>query len=119
MKKATIYDYARLCEYYGDCESCPLSEKHNGYQMACFVFVTCYSDEANEIILKWCEENLIETRQDRFLTMFPHVRLSEGIVTFCPRAVDNTFPCPVEGEVCGTRDCAECRRNYWLEEVEE
>lgn len=122
MEKATIFDYARLCKSCGDCkncEKCPLSYINNPAKESCRRLVKTHTYEANEIILKWCEEHPIETRQDRFLKMFPKARISaDGVTPLCPLKVDAAFPCPIE-EDCGTKDCAKCRRNYWLEEVEE
>lgn len=44
---------------------------------------------------------------------------ADGIIAFCPDSMDSEFECPRK-----TRDnidpiCGECRREYWLEEVEE
>ncbi len=69
MEKATIYDYARMCKHYSDRNAC----------IKCPTFSLCWedyspcrdTDKINDIILNWCKEHPIETRQDRFLKMFP------------------------------------------------
>lgn len=114
MEKATIYDYARMCKFYDDCNDCPLFLK-------CGALIAEETDKANEIILKWCKEHPVETRQDRFLKMFPNTKInSDGIIMISPctleggETIPKNFPC----SPC-TDDCVECRKEYWLAEVDE
>ena len=114
-EKATIFDYARMCKkYVTDCESCPLAAKLNGENMDCQTLVLDCPGKANEIILKWCEEHPVVTRQDRFLKIFPNAEISEthGVITCCPQKVDKTVFC--EG-----KRCLACMKAYWLAEVDE
>jgi hypothetical protein len=71
-------------------------------------------DKANQIILNWCEEHPIKTRQSEFLKMFPNAKIHEthGVITCCPQTVDKTVYC--EGKRCLT-----CMKAYWFAEVEE
>lgn len=106
MKKATIYDYARMCRAFNDCGMCPLFElcgDKNEYSGL---------DKINEIILKWCKEHPAETRQDRLLKMFPNARMDDGILAFNPCAFDDSVD-------CNGRNCFNCRKGYWLAEVDE
>ena len=101
MKKATIYDYVRLCKSFNTCGSCPL-----------FAFCSAKverfdADEANEIILNWCKEHPVETRQDRFLKMFPNAKP----LLICPATMGYEVKCP--------SDCEKCEKKYWLAEVDE
>lgn len=74
-EKATIFDYARLCKtYVNGCRECPLHQRHNGVGSTCGILLQSCPDKANEIILKWCDEHPVETRQDRFLKMFPNAK---------------------------------------------
>ncbi len=58
MKKATIYNFSRLCRAQKNkCENCPMSADNNGADKFCLTLVTKYPDKANEIILKWCKEH--------------------------------------------------------------
>ncbi len=87
MEKATIYDYARMCKFYGECNNCPFNyeKTHCG---TCNIFMGKHPDKANEIILKWCKEHPVETRQDRFLKIFPNVKkYDNGVVAACPIAL--------------------------------
>lgn len=113
-EKATIYDYVRMCNKNSSkCEECPLALISNGKRMFCDDFIRKYPDKANEIILKWCEEHPIKTRQTEFLKMFPNAPVDiNGIL--------GVSPCWLEEEIkCNGEECSECRRKYWSEEVEE
>lgn len=122
MKKATIYDYARMCKFYGECTNCPFNyeKTHCG---ACNIFMGKHPDKANEIILKWCEEHPIKTRQSEFLKMFPNAKVrSDGVLDFPPCIIDKSKH--IEADcLCSTahgfNDCNECRKAYWLAEVDE
>lgn len=109
MEKATIYDYARMCKSYDDCSICPLGKT------TCHLLISKDPDKANEIILKWCEEHPVETRQDRFLKMFPNAKkYDNGVVAACPEWVDEDFCC------AGTKKrCSDCCKEFWLAEIDE
>ena len=111
MEKATIYDYARMCKAnVHKCENCPMWN----YTCAIAGMNSTDVDKANEIILKWCKEHLVETRQDKFLKMFPKTETKKGVVMLCPNRVDLNFKCPS----CTTK-CEDCCTEYWLAEVDE
>ena len=118
-EKATIYDYARMCERIGNCTICPLSIQNNKKEKFCDALLRECPDEANEIILKWCKEHPAKTRQSKFLEMFPNAKVKSSGVLDIP-------PCSIEkGEyiktdyLCSTahgfEDCSECYKEYWLE----
>lgn len=73
-RKATVCDYARMCESFEYCLSCPLSKSNNGEKMSCMYLMRVNSDKASEIILKWCDENPIKTCKDDFFEKFPNAR---------------------------------------------
>lgn len=109
MEKATIYDYARMCKSYDDCSICPLGKT------TCHLLISKDPDKANEIILKWCEEHPVKTRQSELLKMFPNAKIDNcGTSILCPRWVDKDFKCNRQ-RLC----CTECCKEYWLAEVDE
>lgn len=63
MNKATIFNYARMCKNMKKCENCPLGINNTGEGIACSYLIREIPDKANEIILNWCKEHPIETRQ--------------------------------------------------------
>ena len=85
MEKATIFDYARFmrehCSDDNKCADCPLNDMHCGVEDA-------DSEELakiNEIILNWCKEHPVKTRQSEFLKMFPNAKIINGAVAICPK----------------------------------
>lgn len=115
MNKATIFDYVRMCKHFDDeCQECPVFYKQTETGLSCEEFIRNCPDKANEIILNWCKEHPVETRQDRFLKMFPNAEQYNGIVSVCPRIVDSKFICRMS-----TGTCEDCYKKYWLAEVEE
>ena len=115
MKKATIYDYARMCKKINECKDCPLGTKNNGYGIVCSFLMWKAPDKANEIILKWCEEHLVETRQDRLLKVFPEAEIYSGFLDICPLRIDRRLD-----QLCVKhRRCTDCKKEYWLAEVGE
>ena len=112
MEKATIYEYARFtrahCFVGDECTGCPLHDFRCELENA-------DSEELakiNEIILNWCKEHPIKTRQSEFLKMFPNAKMdNHGVLICCPALVDVNFKC--------NTDCAECSKEYWLAEVDE
>lgn len=113
-EKATIFDYMRICKNQKSCRTCPLFSSANGMNVACVILLREYPDRANEIILNWCEEHPIKTRQDRFLKLFPNAEVWNGVIKICPNEIDMK-----SGINCGAQSCDTCRKNYWLAEVEE
>ena len=116
-KQATIFDYARFmkeyCKNQQECDGCPLMDKSTG--MLCDDFIREHSEEANENILKWCEKHPVKTRQDKFLEMFPNaVLVNDEVIGICPDTIDGQY-----GAICNKLTCDDCRRKYWLAEVDE
>lgn len=122
-EKATIYDYTRMCKKHKNCRDCPLGIALNGMKVVCLDLIKEYTDKANEIILNWCKEHPVETRQDRFLKMFPNTMKDEDVINIDPCVVDETLhlasPCWECAKKSNVEDCEECRRKYWFAEVEE
>ena len=113
MKKtATIYDYARMCKAnIHKCDNCPMWN----YTCTVSMMGSTDVDNANEIILNWCKEHPVKTRQDRFLKMFPNaVTNGEGRISMCPKNLDKNYECSFIAD-----ECAKCLDYYWLAEVEE
>lgn len=109
-EKATIYNYARMCKFYDNCNDCPLFLK-------CGTLIAEETDKANEIILKWIKEHPVKTRQSKFLEMFPNARMYEGeFVDICPCHIDEHLSNQMN---CAGGKCTKCKKEFWLAEVEE
>lgn len=115
----------RMCERYwqvdGDCDGCPLIDERECNELRNMV------DDAGkavgkvvEIVEKWSKEHPRKTRQDVFLEMFPTAKMdNDGSVDVCPAEVDAKQRDP-DGQGCGDlcKDCAVCRREFWMQEAE-
>lgn len=118
-EKATIFDYARMCITENKyCRECPLSELNTNKNLYCAEYLLKYPDKANEIILKWCKEHPIKTRQSEFMKMFPNVGIYKGAINICPCAIDCDYDCKNKEKYVDF-DCTGCKKDYWLAEVDE
>ena len=65
---------------------------------------------------QWAAEHPIKTRQSVFLEQWPDARIKRA------DGLPITSPCDLDGKLAGKCDgihCPECRKEFWLAEVEE
>lgn len=118
MERATIQDFSRMCKSHKDCKFCNLSVNANGLHITCCNLLANHPNKASEIILKWCEEHPIKTRQSEFMKMFPNVGIYKGAITICPCAIDCNYDCKNKENYVDF-DCTGCKKDYWLAEVDD
>lgn len=64
---------------------------------------------------RWSASHPLETRQSVFLKQWPNCMMDDdGAVGMCPRNVDKNYMCDVNRSA----GCADCRREFWMQEVE-
>lgn len=74
------------------------------------------SDVVN-VIETWSENNPIRTRQSVFLEQWPNATLDyRGLSRIDPCDIDKTLR--DETNRCQYYDCGDCRREFWMQEVE-
>lgn len=100
----------------GDCKECELSEIGYCDPLSCNTV-----DEAQKLISaveKWAKEHPVKTRQSELLKLFPKVDTDDyAVVAICP--IDFGFkPKRDEYDAC-VGNCVNCRRKFWLAEIEE
>lgn len=120
-----IVTHDRMCKYERErginaknepCPGCCIPAKMNIRTCpSCKDFIKQHPAEAVEIVERWAKEHPRKTRQSEFLKLFPNANIDSGILKFCPCDVDTDFRCPADEEL----ECSDCRRKYWLEEVED
>lgn len=109
----------RMCNSYSECtEICPLKKLMDENRLTCLVYCFAHPEEAVSIVKKWSTEHPIKTRQSEFLKLHPNAKIdSHGVLEACPLRIDTKSV-----NVCGLinlyRPCRDCRKEYWLAEVE-
>lgn len=98
-----------------NCNSCKLYHTQGGCIITQYEKIdTC--EETIAIVEQWAKEHPIKTRQSEFLKMFPGADIDEddGCLVLNPCNVYEKMR-----KECGGRKCSECRKAFWLAEVEE
>lgn len=94
---ANIKDLKRMCNYYDECDVCPLGNSR------CHYVVSSLPDNADNIVDKWVQENPVKTYAMDFFEKFPNApRSSDGIPQTCWGHVYG------DGKYCSSNDCTEC-----------
>lgn len=106
----------RMCNLCKHCEGCPLERAGCGLG-------TSASDEEYEKIIaaveQWSKEHPRKTRQSVVLEQYPEAELTkDGVISICPIAVSAAYRDADGGCAVNDRKCADCRREFWSQEVE-
>ena len=76
------------------------------------------TDSPEEVVAEveeWAKEHPAKTRQSEFLKHYPGARITiDGFLHACPMDVFSDT-----GVNCNARNCFECRKKFWLAEVED
>ena len=105
----------RMCNKCSACSRCPVCKENNGFNMDCEDLAIENPKEFVAIIEKWSAEHPVKTRQSEFLKMFPDASIGvNGALVIAPCNVNTKF----ESEICGIGKCEDCKKEYWLAEVE-
>ena len=66
---------------------------------------------------EWSAAHPRKTRQSVFLEQWPNARpADDGVLTFCPKRFDFNISCLAECH--SLKKCSDCRREFWMQEVE-
>ena len=69
------------------------------------------------IVEKWAKEHPVKTQQSKFLEQWPNARMVDNEwLNLCPKSVEQDYE---PAESCDLAGCAQCRREFWLAEVDE
>lgn len=73
--------------------------------------------DAVKIVEEWSAAHPRKTRQSVFLEQWPNARpADDGVLTFCPKRFDFHISCLAECH--SLKKCSDCRREFWMQEVE-
>ena len=103
----------RMCN--AKCRKCEFGEVYrvNG---GCSTWQKNHPEEAVSIAEKWAAEHPAKTRQSVFLEQWPDARIKKA------DGLPMASPCDLDGKLAGKCEgipCPECRKKFWLTEVEE
>ena len=76
--------------------------------------------ELVSIVEQWAKEHPVKTRQSEFLKQWPDAEISDdGLPSIAPcQLYKDTEEKDENGVCCKNLECAECRRDFWLKEIE-
>lgn len=103
----------RMCNYYTNCTECPA-----GYCEECSSLNGV--SKLVPIVEQWSKEHPVKTRQSEFLKQWPDAEIGDdGYPSVAPCQLDKDMEEKDENGVCCKNcECAECRRDFWLKEIE-
>lgn len=119
-----IEERNRMCEFYYDRKGCCTGECP-AYDIQCndLEDLSANAKELVSIVEEWSDKHPRKTRQSEFLKQWPNARIdkSTGVLTICPAEL--TKECRDDRDACGaysieTCVCNNCRREFWMQEVE-
>ena len=115
-----------LVECHRCCEECkkkyrdsrPMTQEENCsrciFEEPLCEFAEPYAETIVNIVEEFSLNHPVETRQSKFLRMYPNAPIGEdGLVALCLCDFDTTY------DQCDAKDCASCRKKYWLAPFEE
>ena len=74
---------------------------------------------AVEIVEKWAAAHPHKTRQSVFLEQYPEAIVGEdGVLKVCPSPIFGVARSAYNGCVRPNSTCSDCRREFWMQEVE-
>ena len=101
----------RMCDW--ECHKCEFWKRRSGLE-TCTVWRKNHPEEAVAIAEKWAAAHPAKTRQSEFLKHYPDARiLAHGCLNACPMDVFSDT-----GINCNAQPCFECKKKFWLTEVE-
>lgn len=111
----------RMCAAYlraisTKCDGCPLDEVAS---VMCSKWCFDHAEEAVGIVERWAEQHPVETRQSVFLGQYPETALDKhGIIQICPATLSSAYKSSNAGCKFSDIICSDCRRGFWMQEVE-
>lgn len=101
-------EFRRMCKASSDCTKC----QYHGDM--CDNAIDLFEKTVAEVE-QWSKEHPRKTRQDAFLEQWPEAELVDGIIDVKPCRLVAAFRL---GQECHKTFCYDCRRKFWMQEVE-
>lgn len=106
----------RMCNSYDGCKGCPFDDSK------CVIDSTISDEDYKRIIAtveQWSKEHPRKTRQSVFLEQYPETRVGDdGVLQIYPCSISASHRNARGNCVTMGRKCPDCRREFWMQEVE-
>ena len=106
----------RMCDSYTGCKGCPFDDSK------CVIDSTLSDDDCERIgatVEQWSKEHPHKTRQSVFLEQWPEARIGDdGVLQINPCSISTSHRNARGNCVNMRRECPDCRREFWMQEVE-
>ena len=117
MMDAVIYirDMQRMCKSHISCNGCELKPGNGKSCMEGMDPQKCIF-----VVEQWAAEHPAKTRQSVFLEQYPEARIGDdGVLQIYPCLISASHRNARGNCVTMRRECPDCRREFWLAEVED
>lgn len=116
-----IEERNRMCKSFdAGCKGCPAFNVCE-HELSCAVGQLSTLDATTQIAIveAWSAAHPLKTRQSVFLEQYPEAKcLEDGVLAICPTALSSTYRNNIGGCRSLEKRCADCRREFWMQEVE-
>lgn len=107
----------RMCSSFGtSCDGCPL----HGHP--CTSISSMTDGDCERLLVEveqWSKEHPRKTRQSVFLEQYPEAQIDDiGVLGVCPAPIFYSYRGDGGGCIDLNRKCTDCRREFWMQEVE-
>ena len=117
-----IEERNRMCKSFGDrCTGCPASDACGccAVDQAVDQASTLDAKAQVAIVEEWSAAHPIKTRQSVFIEQYPDAVLDGvGVLRICPIYLSAEYRDDCNGGKNIGKKCSDCRREFWMQEVE-
>lgn len=110
----------RMCNENPTCNQCELYKSEIACTgILCKKWMEEYPEDAVAFMEKWATEHPAKTRQSEFLKQWPEADVDEnGVLQTCPALISASHRDQTGGCATLSNKCENCRKAFWLAEVE-
>lgn len=114
-----LQERARMCNSFSqDCEGCRIDEE-KPVMCECYQWMLENPERTVKIVEEWSAAHPRKTRQSVFLEQYPKAIVGDdGVLRVCPSPIFPSARNADNGCVRPNSTCSECRREFWMQEVE-
>lgn len=107
---------ARMCRKFDSCSGCPIWEQGSACEL---LHIGENAEQTVASVEQWAQEHPGKTRQSELLEIFPSTVIGgDGVLAVCPRILSEKFRSENGGCYNLSKNCCDCRREFWMQEVE-